>query len=74
MKKKEVVMPRYPLFKFIVAKQFFETYCPDVNNVKHKLRGINGNKAPIDFSDEDKKKIKIGVETMIKDLKTLIPK
>lgn len=71
MQKRKVEMPRYPIFKIIVAKQFFENYCPDISNVKHKLRGTDGNGNPIDFTTEDKKKIKAGVSQMTKDLKAL---
>lgn len=65
------VMPRYPIFKVIVAKQFFENYCQDITNVKHKLRGTDGNGNPIDFTPEDKKKIKAGIQKLSKDLKVM---
>lgn len=67
-------MPRYPLFRFIVAKQFFSEYCPEIKNVKHKLRGLDGNKSPIDFSPEEKRKIRQGVTRLIVDLKKNVPK
>lgn len=60
-----VKMPRIPLFEIVVAKNFFEKYCTDVKNWKHKLRGIDGNGNPIDFSPEEKKAIKTKVK-MIK--------
>jgi hypothetical protein len=74
MENKEKIMPRYALFKFVVAKQFFETYCPDIKNVKHKLRGLDGNKNPIDFTPQEKSKIRDGVRRMIVDLKNSLPK
>lgn len=64
-------MPRHPIFKVIVAKQFFENYCPEITNVKHKLRGTDGNGSPIDFTPEDKKKIKAGIQKLSKDLKVM---
>lgn len=67
-------MPRHPLFQIIVAKKFFQDYCPDVINTAHKLRGLNGNKKPIDFTEEDKAKIRLGVQKLAKDLKELAPK
>lgn len=65
------VMSRHPLFSLVVAKAFFEKYCPKVTNVKHKLRGKDGNGNPIDFSPEDKNAIKAGVAKMAKDLASM---
>lgn len=53
--------------KHIVGKHFFPKYAPQVRNWKHKSRGIDGNKKPITFSDEDLASIKIGIEKMAKD-------
>lgn len=74
MSQSKTTMPRQPLFQVVVAKYFFENYCPEVSNVKHKLRGIDGNGNPIDFSPEDKKKMRAAINQLGKDLKTLAPK
>lgn len=74
MEQRKKNMPRHPLFQVIVAKKFFQDYCPDVINTAHKLRGLDGNKKPIDFSKEDKVKIRQGVQKLAKDLKELSPK
>lgn len=74
MSQKTKTMPRHPIFQVIVAKYFFENYCPEVTNVKHKLRGIDGNGNPIDFTAEDKKKMRIALMQLGKDLKSMAPK
>jgi hypothetical protein len=51
-------MNRDQFFKVVKAYNFFETYCPKISNFQHKLRGFDGNKKPIDFTDEDKKIMK----------------
>ncbi len=61
-------MPRHPLFNAIVAKHFFENYCPKVRNWKHKLRGKDGNNNPIEFSKEDRAAIKSAVHKLTRDL------
>ena len=48
-------MTRDEFFKIVPAKQFFTRYCPGIPNFYHKLRGINGNNKPIDFTDEEKR-------------------
>lgn len=57
------------LFDFIKAAKFFPTYAPQVRNWKHKLRGVDGNKKPIEFSREDIKQIKRGVRSMLSELR-----
>lgn len=74
MSQSKTTMPRHPLFQVVVAKYFFENYCPEVSNVKHKLRGIDGNGNPIDFSPEDKKKMRAAINILTKDLKNIAPK
>lgn len=56
------------VFKFIKASQFFPKYCSGVVNWKHKLRGYDSNKKPLDFSKEEKAQIKQGLKQMLKDL------
>lgn len=51
-------MTKDQFFKIVKAYNFFETYCPGVKNFTHKLRGVDGNKKPIDFTDEDKEMMK----------------
>jgi len=54
--------------KAIVAKFFFEVYAPGIKNFKHKLRGVDGNKKPIDFNDAEKSQIRAGLKKLFKDL------
>lgn len=54
--------------KFIKAEPFLKEYCPSVKNVKHKLRGVDGNKKPIDFSDNEKAEINKGLKRFSKDI------
>jgi hypothetical protein len=61
-------MDRNEFFKIVPARQFFTKYCPEVKRFYHKANGIDGNKKPIDFSPEDKKKMKLAVKAMVKDL------
>ena len=56
------------VFTYIKAAQFLPKYAPSVANWKHKLRKIDGNKKPIDFSDADKAAIKKGLRQLFKDL------
>lgn len=58
-------------FQFINAAKFFPGYCPKVMNWKHKLRGFNGRKNPIAFSDQDKIIIRAGITRFANDLKRL---
>jgi hypothetical protein len=57
-------------FGEINATAFFSKYLPNVKNVKHKMRGIDGNGNPIDFSDTEKKEILKALAQMCKDLKS----
>jgi hypothetical protein len=55
------------IFKYIKASQFLPDYCGIEYNVttRHKMRGTDGNKKPIDFTDEEKKAIKGGLKKML---------
>lgn len=55
-------------FKIIVEKHFFTAYCPEVTNFRHKKRGMDGNKRPIEFTAEDKKAMKAAVKQLAKDI------
>lgn len=50
------------------AAKFFAAYLPHIKNYKHKMREIDGNKKPIDFSDEEKKQIIDAVKKFAKDV------
>lgn len=54
--------------KFIKLEPFIKEYCPDVTNIKHKLRGVDGNKKPIDFSETEKAEINKGLKKFAKDI------
>lgn len=56
------------VFELVKASKFFERYATGVSNYKHKLRGIDGNGKPIEFSKDDKKVIVKGLKEMFKDL------
>jgi hypothetical protein len=51
-------MTRDQFFKLVPARQFFTKYCPGITNYYHKCRGYDGNKKPIDFTDDDKAKMR----------------
>lgn len=61
-------MTRDEFFKIVPARQFFTKYCPGITNYYHKLRGFDGNKNPIDFSDDEKKEMQRSASKMSKDL------
>jgi hypothetical protein len=50
-------MTKDEFFKLVPARQFFTKYCP-IPNYYHKLRGFDGNKKPIDFTEDEKQKMK----------------
>jgi hypothetical protein len=56
------------ILKYLSAKNFFTDYAKSVKNYKHKMRGIDGNSKPIDFTDEDRKEIKAAVKKLSSDL------
>ena len=58
------------VFDIIKAAKFFPKYAPEGKNWKHKLRGKDGNKKPIEFSKDDKQMIKQGIKSMFSELKT----
>lgn len=53
---------------FLRLERFLNSYCPDIKNVKHKLRGIDGNKNQIDFSDSEKELIRQALKKLGEDL------
>lgn len=55
-------------FENINAGKFFSKYLPHIKNIKHKMRGTNGNGKPIDFSDDEKKQIAKALKLLCKDL------
>ena len=55
------------ILKGINATYFFNKYTT-IKNHKHKLRGVDGNKKPIEFSISEKKEIVSGLKAMIKDI------
>ena len=57
------------LFNIIPAARFFKRYCQGVTNWTHKCRGVDGNKRPIQFTKEDRLKIKDGKLKLIEDIK-----
>ena len=56
------------ILKGINAQYFFSIYCPDITNIYHKLRGLDGHNKEIDFSAEEKKKIRAGIIRMLSDI------
>lgn len=56
------------ILKYIAAKHFFADYAKDVKNFTHKMRGVDGNGKPIEFSEEDKKEIKAAIKQMVADI------
>lgn len=59
------------IFKYIVAKNFFTKYAPEVKNYNNKLAGKNRHGTKIDFTDQDKKAIMKGLRQLLKDLKNI---
>lgn len=43
--------------KYVRLEPFIKKYCPHISNIKHKLRGVDGNKKAIDFSEQETKDI-----------------
>jgi len=56
------------ILKYLSAKYFFTDYAKSVKNFTHKMRGVDGNGKPIEFTDEDKKQIKAGIKQLSSDL------
>jgi len=54
--------------KYIKGTNFFPDYAPGVTNPTHKMRGIDGHGQTIDFSADDWKKIRDGINTLRRDL------
>lgn len=55
------------ILKRLNAALFFKEYLPHIKNVKHKMRGKDGNGKAIDFSEEEKKQIAEAVQKQSKD-------
>ncbi len=51
------------------AAKFFAEYLTHIKNIKHKMRGTDGNGKSIDFSDAEKKEIIKAVQKFAKDIK-----
>jgi hypothetical protein len=56
------------IWNFIKADTFFREYLPHIKSYKHKIRGKNGRGNPVDFSEAEKKEIKIALKKLFKDL------
>ncbi len=56
------------ILKYLSAKYFFTDYAKSVKNFTHKMRGVDGNGKPIEFTEEDKKSIKTGIKHLSSDL------
>lgn len=54
--------------KLIRIESFLKQYCSGISNVKHKLRGKDGNNKPIDFSETEKSEITQGLQKFAKDI------
>lgn len=61
-------MNKDEFFKIVPARQFFTKYCTGITNYYHKLRGFDGNKKPIDFTDHEKDQIKNSIQKLSKDI------
>lgn len=53
---------------WVYISKFFPVYAPAVKNWKHKNRGVDGHGKPIEYTDEDRIAIKLGLEKLFKDL------
>jgi hypothetical protein len=62
-------MNEQEFFKLIIASHFFTKYAPAVRNFKHKRRGIDGNRKPIAFSQEDRAEMKAAAKKLADDIK-----
>ncbi len=61
-------MNKFQLFKLLKAARFFPKYAPGVAQFYHKMNEWDGRKT-IEFSDDDNRQIKEGVNKLIDDLK-----
>lgn len=57
------------IWEYIKADSFFRDYLPNIKSYKHKIRGKNGRGNPTEFSEDEKKTIKLAIRKMIKDFK-----
>lgn len=51
-------MKQNTIWSYIKADPFFADIMPDLLNYRKKVKGINTNGNPVDFTPEEKKKIK----------------
>lgn len=54
--------------EYLRIERFLSSYCPGIKNVKHKLRGIDGNKKPIDFTETEMVEIDKALRQLCADL------
>lgn len=62
-------MTKKEFFATVPARQFFPRYAPGVKNYYHKCRGFDGNKRPIDFTEDDRRLIREGQKKLAADIK-----
>ena len=62
-------MAKNNLWTFVKADSVFKELLPEIKSHRHKIRGKNGRGNPVDFTDEEKKKINKAVSKMLKDHK-----
>lgn len=56
------------IWTYIKADTFFKGYLPHIKSHKHKIRGKNGRGNPTDFSEAEKKEIKVALKKLFKDI------
>lgn len=61
------------IWDFIKADPFFEKYLPEIKSHKHKIRGKNGRGNPVEFSDGEKRAIKLAVKKLTRDIEKSLP-
>lgn len=59
---------------YVKLNKFFEQYCgmKYVGYVKHKVRGKDSANHDLDFTDEEKRRIRRGFNKMVKDMKEFL--
>lgn len=56
------------IWKYIKADPFFADYLPHIKSHKFKMRGTNSRNNPVDFSQDEKKQIKLALKQLFKDI------
>lgn len=58
------------LFEYLKGSKFLPDWCgiPNTSHTRHKMCGRGGQESPVEFSDDEKKKIVKGVEKYTADL------